>query len=44
MDPRTRPPLVKDRMLSFKRFMDGYPSPDNPDVQWLNDRAFQKED
>jgi len=43
-DPRTRPPLVKDQGLAGRQFTDGTPSPNNPDVQWLIDRTFQKSD
>ena len=38
LDARTRPPLVKDTMLS-RSFDDAVPSPGNPDVQWLQERA-----
>ena len=33
-DPRTTPPLVQDAQV-----MDRFPSKDNPDVAWLQDRA-----
>jgi prepilin-type N-terminal cleavage/methylation domain-containing protein/prepilin-type processing-associated H-X9-DG protein len=41
-DSRTKPPLVPDhnRVLSWV----GVPSPDNPDVQWLQEQTFQKGD
>ena len=42
LDPRTRPPLVKDTMISPRKFTDGIPSPGNPDVRWLQERTFQK--
>jgi len=44
LDARTRPALVKDNMLSPRNFHDGIPSPGNRDVQWLQDRTFQKRD
>ena len=39
LDPRTRPPLVKDTMLP-KSYLDGIPCPGNPDVQWLQERCY----
>jgi prepilin-type processing-associated H-X9-DG protein len=42
LDPRTRPPLVKDTMISPRKFTGGIPSPGNPDVRWLQERTFQK--
>jgi prepilin-type N-terminal cleavage/methylation domain-containing protein len=44
IDARTRPALVKDTMLSPRDFRNGIPSPGNRDVQWLQDRTFQKRD
>ena len=44
LDPRTRPPLVKDTMISPRKFTGGIPSPGNPDVRWLQERTFQKGD
>jgi prepilin-type processing-associated H-X9-DG protein len=44
LDARTRPALVKDTMLSPRDFRNGIPSPGNRDVQWLQDRTFQKRD
>jgi prepilin-type N-terminal cleavage/methylation domain-containing protein/prepilin-type processing-associated H-X9-DG protein len=44
LDPRTRPSLVKDTMISPRKFTDGIPSPGNPDVRWLQERTFQKGD
>ncbi len=45
VDPRTRPPLVIDTGLDRSGgFADGTPSENNPDVQWLIDRSFQKTD
>ncbi len=45
LDPRTRPPLVKDKGLDrVGGFAGGTPSENNPDVQWLIDRTFQKSD
>ncbi len=43
VDPRTRPPLVSDHMLP-KSWTGGIPTPGNPDVQWLQERSFQKTD
>jgi prepilin-type processing-associated H-X9-DG protein len=43
-DARTRPALRKDTMVSPRNFRDGIPSPGNPDVQWLQERTFQKRD
>ena len=43
VDPRTRPPLVRDTMLP-KAFTGGISSPGNPDVRWLQERTFQKGD
>ena len=43
-DSRTRPPLVKDAMISPRNFTGGIPSPGNRDVQWLQERTFQKTD
>ena len=43
LDPRTRPPLVKDTMLP-KSYTDAIPSPGNQDVQWLQGRTFPRAD
>jgi prepilin-type processing-associated H-X9-DG protein len=43
LDPRTRPPLVKDRRLPLLDLFNGFPSPGNPDVRWLQERSFQKD-
>ncbi len=43
LDARTRPPLVKDTMLP-RSFDDAVTSPGNPDVQWLQERVFPKQD
>ncbi len=42
LDARTRPPLIGDTALP--KLWTGTPSPGNPDVQWLQDRTFQKTD
>jgi prepilin-type N-terminal cleavage/methylation domain-containing protein/prepilin-type processing-associated H-X9-DG protein len=42
LDLRTRPRLVKDTMISPRKFTDGIPSPGNPDVRWLQEQTFQK--
>jgi len=39
LDPRTRPPLVKDHRLPMDP-VNGVPSPGNPDVRWLQERTF----
>ncbi|MBI4327573.1 MAG: hypothetical protein HY674_20255 [Chloroflexi bacterium] len=45
LDLRTRPPLVRDRDLPLDVFMvNCIPSPGNPDVGWLQERACQKGD
>ena len=44
LDPRTCPRLVTDTMISPRQFAGGIPSPGNPDVQWLQERTFQKRD
>jgi prepilin-type N-terminal cleavage/methylation domain-containing protein/prepilin-type processing-associated H-X9-DG protein len=45
IDPRTRPPLVRDHDLPMDVFMvNGLASPGNRDVQWLQKRAYQKGD
>ncbi len=41
-DPRTTPPLVRDHVLA--RTIEGIPSPCNPDVQWIQNRTFQRAD
>ncbi len=41
-DPRTRPPLVRDHPIL--RPLDGIPCPANPDVQWMQERTFQRGD
>ena len=43
MDTRTRPALVKDTMLP-RSYTDRLASPANRDVQWLQERTFQKND
>ena len=43
VDARTRPPLVKDTMLPRPAAWTT-PSPDNLDVQWLQDHSLQKQD
>lgn len=42
LDPRTRPPLVKDLRLPTVDPQNGFPSPRNPDVHWLQERTFQR--
>jgi prepilin-type N-terminal cleavage/methylation domain-containing protein/prepilin-type processing-associated H-X9-DG protein len=44
LDARTRPPLVKDRRLLTEDPVNGFPSPGNPDVHWLQERTFQRAD
>jgi len=45
VDDRTRPPLVRDHDLEMDVFMvDCIASPGNRDVQWLQERAYQKGD
>ena len=44
LDERTRPPLVKDTMISPRAFTGDIPSPGNPDVRWLQERTFPKGD
>jgi prepilin-type processing-associated H-X9-DG protein len=39
LDPRTRPPFVKNTMLP-KSYTDAISSPGNQDVQWLQERAI----
>ncbi|MBM3832702.1 MAG: type II secretion system protein [Verrucomicrobia bacterium] len=36
-DPRTKPPLVKGQIIPYDR-----PSPNNPDIQWLQERATRR--
>ncbi|MBM3882767.1 MAG: type II secretion system protein [Verrucomicrobia bacterium] len=44
-DPRTRPPLVRDRDLPLDlSTANSVPSPGNPDVGWLQERAYQRGD
>jgi prepilin-type processing-associated H-X9-DG protein len=43
LDARTRPPLVKDTMLP-RSFDNAVPSPGNPEVQWLQERTFPRQD
>jgi prepilin-type N-terminal cleavage/methylation domain-containing protein/prepilin-type processing-associated H-X9-DG protein len=40
LDPRTKPRLVPNRNIVLS--VDGVPSPDNPDVQWLQQTTFQR--
>jgi len=42
LDPRTRPRLVPDHNIVGS--LDGVPCPGNPDVQWIQERTFQKGD
>ena len=45
IDPRTRPPLLRDHDLPLDVFMvNSVASPNNRDVQWLQERAYQKGD
>jgi len=45
VDARTQPPLVRDHDLEMDVFMvNCIPSPGNPDVRWLQERAYQKGD
>lgn len=44
LDPRTRPPLHKDTRLPGLDPINGLPSPGNPDVGWLQEATFQRED
>jgi len=45
IDPRTRPPLVRDHELPLDIFtVNSIPSPGNRDVQWLQERAYQRGD
>jgi prepilin-type N-terminal cleavage/methylation domain-containing protein/prepilin-type processing-associated H-X9-DG protein len=44
-DPRTCPPLIQDHDLPLDPYMqNGIPSKGNPDVRWLQERAFQRPD
>ncbi len=40
LDPRTKPRLVPDH--NIVESVDGVPSPSNPDVEWIQQRTFQK--
>jgi prepilin-type N-terminal cleavage/methylation domain-containing protein/prepilin-type processing-associated H-X9-DG protein len=42
LDPRTKPPLVRDHPIL--RTVDGTSCPGNPDVQWIQARTFQRGD
>ena len=42
VDPRTKPPLVRDH--DQPGTVNGAPCPGNPDVQWLQERTFQRGD
>ena len=42
LDPRTTPRLVRDHTIP--RTVEGIPCPRNPDVQWIQERTFQRED
>jgi prepilin-type processing-associated H-X9-DG protein len=45
IDPRTRPPLLRDHDLPLDVFMvNGITSLGNRDVGWLQERAYQKGD
>jgi prepilin-type processing-associated H-X9-DG protein len=41
-DPRTKPPLVRDHPIL--RTVEGLSCPGNPDVQWIQQRTFQRGD
>jgi prepilin-type N-terminal cleavage/methylation domain-containing protein/prepilin-type processing-associated H-X9-DG protein len=42
VDRRTTPPLVRDHPIA--RTIAGIPCPGNPDVQWIQERTFQRGD
>jgi prepilin-type processing-associated H-X9-DG protein len=44
LNPRTRPPLHKDQRLPIEDPKNGFPSPGDSDVRWLQERTFQRGD